>query len=527
MHFEAVTEQRCGTGMNLTTAIRRLASAARKLEDKWLPAQEDVLESMEEDLESGQYKDSLDTLVDTLKSDAPLFLSSLKILCSDKIDYSEQFEFDGLSLSRTQKQRLSPVDLFSELESESIRALISETRRQCCHHSYLEITEFQATRLEEAVVSATAAEAMAFASGIDPSLAYTTALMRQLGYSLAAWNYPKEYRESWSSMEEGVSFDEILNDHLGFSPLALNQVIADQWSLDQVITAAIGERLTRGQTEIIEVAEGEPLFISLARMCQVGEALGRAVHAQHYPTGLKDWTTAYSVLEEVFGETGVEVVLEEARQKLVRSAPYKLGLPLPPMLKALKEKIDRLSQEQALLKRNKYLSSVPSEARYKIEAYIKNPSTDSHFGKSFLTCFEEVLQLSGFVRACIYTGEPSGNRLVARVSFGPCEGMSFPQINLKSPLARFSLPASAFSLKSFIQKPVDGKRLRSSLRAEQWSCALFVKAPIPLVLALEIAPESQHFTDGGLQKVASAMAVILENSTQDPEAQALLNQVLK
>lgn len=424
-----------------------------------MPVQEDVVETVEEKLHGGEYE-SHEQLIEDLKTDATLFVSALRQLGTTHTPPGSQVANDGFALYSTEGKRFSPSELLQSTPMQDIGAIISDTRRLSAHHSYTSITDFQAAQLEEAMVATIASEALAFSMGVDPHLAYTCGLLRQLGHSLAAWNYPDEFKSAFF-LENGDDLDTRLTGLLGFSPNAMGKMMVRDWNLEQSVLEAISSEATRAHIgSDWNLTNDDEVKLTMSKICEVGEVLGKIVHMQYHPNAKKDWNAVQAVFESHLGLSGIELVLQEARERLLRCAPHNVTLPLPPILEALKKKIAQIEQQFKLLRRNTWLQFLPTEARIRLERFYRNANSNAILDGSFLSFLNEVLPYAGFARGCVYLPDAEGERLVPEFFFGAYSGSGPQAISLTSRLARFESAASAYTLKSMIhrtKKGPDGK----------------------------------------------------------------------
>ena len=442
--------------MGLSNAIERLVEAARAVAHGWMPAQADVLEYVEDRLSDGEYDSSREELLEDVKTDGALFLSCLRELGSTHPSAGESFKFDGFSLTSSDNPQFTPTELFDTASLEQMKNIVGNTRRLCARHSLSGINDYQATRLEETVVSTVTAEALAFAIGIDPNLAYTSSLLRHLGPALAAWNYPDQYTAAMSTLENHHDLDNKLTGLLGFSPNALGALMVRDWHLADEIIHSVAHRsennLTQTQPDFL-VNDGVEALEKLIKVCEAGETLGKIVHAQHYPGATDCWDPLQDLFIEHLGEAGLELVLEEAREKLVRCSPYSVTLPLPPILKKLREKFDAIERNVKMMRKNEYLRMLPTDARSRIELLYRQLPPNQPFNGSLVNFLSEVIPLAGFKCGCIYLHDEQNDTLVPKALIGNFENRKTPlPIKLSSQLARFELPASSLSLKSQVHK---------------------------------------------------------------------------
>src|SRR5262249_37415849 len=151
--------------------------------------------------------------------------------------------------------------------------------------------ELQALRFRESLLSASAAEILASKNAIDPEDGFSCGLLRQLGLTLIAWNYPRVYNRAMECITPNEGLDFQLQKVLGFSPSLLGLTFAQRWNLSDEILVALGDRKKRFSVSASERSDSGAQHVGemLSKICEVSEALARANDPEHYPTALRDW----------------------------------------------------------------------------------------------------------------------------------------------------------------------------------------------------------------------------------------------
>ena len=180
---------------------RHLESAVRFLSDTWLPPNPELIGRITAGLKSGKYVSDFELLLKDIKRDVALFSYCIKELaaCSSTV--------------------IDPIETLRSASYEKIKSIIELAPRDDLR--FAQATNHQLTKMRAGIISAAAAESFAPSQNISSDTAYGAALLRQLGITLVAWNYPHIYERVFDLIEPGESLDQALSKMLGFSPALL------------------------------------------------------------------------------------------------------------------------------------------------------------------------------------------------------------------------------------------------------------------------------------------------------------------
>ncbi|RMG42265.1 MAG: HDOD domain-containing protein [Candidatus Dadabacteria bacterium] len=385
---------------------RNLMRACKKVKSAWFPANPELLTRVVSGLHEGVYDLDIDFLIDELKTDCALFLYCLKEL---------------LQLIEERRLRVAPfgtpVELFRSAGTEAFREILPKKATAISSYSFQDGTRLQLLRLQQSMISASTAEVLAEHSLLDPDLSYSAALLRQLGLTLIAWNYPSLFERTLESLTEKRSLDSELTRQLGFSPVLLAVTIAREWGLSAELCAAMGDREAteefRGQQarEISETAE------HLAKICEIGEALARASNPEHYPSAREDWKTAKEEIEQIAGETGIKKIREKLKvhcENYISSAPDIFS-----KLKNFEPESHLNRQKSSILYRdNRYVHLCPADIQEMFRTLYSSMTPDKIRRENIAYIAKEIIPALGFRRGCIYLLDPENITLVPRLQIG-------------------------------------------------------------------------------------------------------------
>jgi hypothetical protein len=453
----------------MTNAVveENVERAFRHVSNGWLPPQREVLEKVRTQLESGAYEGNREQLTNDLKEDFALYMYCLRELSNEsENNTASSSRFLGIRERVTKKQ--TPAEIFRNAELESVKQILRRPDSEISVHSMSDMSDLQALRFKESLISATAAGVLAEKNEIDPETGFSCGLLRQLGLTLIAWNYPRVYSRAVECITPNENLDYQLQKVLGFSPALLGISFARRWNLSDDILLALGDRQKRGGTSGAFDASGTKPSGSaqhvgelLSKICEVSEALARANDPEHYPTALRDWEEAEEAIAAQLGPNGMQLIFQKAEQHChyyLKNAPELQGFT---ETTALKERIVDSRFATAKLEKNIHLKSCPPELKEKITKLYFQLKPNKILKKNIRTLVFEILPAAGFKRGCIFMLEPTSRMLTPSIKFGELQPDRCRPIKLSSALSHFDLVSSAFSLKSPLREEgvnSDGRR---------------------------------------------------------------------
>lgn len=382
---------------------RRLQRASQYVSDMWFPANPVLLSKLQTAVQTQYYDSDLDVLIAEIESDYSLFFYCLRELM--RLFREEGIEPPAVS---------SPVELFKCGGLERLKQILSVSERNLSRHSFNGMSTEQKQRLEEALISASATQVLAENSQINPDLGFSAALLRQLGYTLIAWNYPEVYQRCMLLVKDGVSIDLAISKLLGFSPIMLAIKLSQSWGLAHYFLDAFDEDDAEQTETRLHAQAAAPV---LSRLCKIGEALARANDPERYPSAKRDWETAKMEIFTRLGAQGLTVIQEaisENCETYTLSAPalFRGGFILDPEVN-----IAAFEQSQPI-RRNPYVERCRIFLKQKLyELYgligSKNPAEET---VRILT--REIIPAAGFSGGAVYSIDPAAQVLVPHLKIG-------------------------------------------------------------------------------------------------------------
>lgn len=394
---------------------RRLDRAITYCSDYWLPINRNILKKISRKFEQDGYNSLVDTLVLDLQEDLSLFTFCFREVLKKLTD-------EGVQLPETP----NPLSVFQLAGYEQLREILAlEGGSHCSHHSIGDASGEQIARLEEALVSASAAEVLSENVAIDSSTAFSSALLRQFGLSLIAWNYPGLYQEAISTLTAETTLDELLAKRLGFSPLSLTVRMLNNWGLSKESCHHMG--LIDDQ-DSCELNVNDSLSMSLVEICKIGEALARSQHPDIYPTAQRDWEFARQEVHRHLGLEGLDRIKAAYQQHI------EMYLSIAPevfegdwRLEGIGTLSDAATTENPWFINPHYLTCSPklqTQLRMHYPLIAKNKRSPE-LVRSFLN---SIMPEAGFSGGAVFTLEPGVMILLPQARFGSIELHSLERV---------------------------------------------------------------------------------------------------
>ena len=394
-----------------TFSERRLERACNYVSDMWFPANPKLVARLKDSL-SSETAPELDTLLSDISGDFSLFLFCLKELLS-------MLRQEGVSVP----EHMSPSELLKWGGIERLRSILAAPDAPGSRHSFDSLSDAQRQRLEEVVISTSTAQVLAKHSALDPDLGFSAALLRQLGYTLIAWNYPDAYQRALAQVRNGLTLELALTKVLGFSPTILALTLARRWGITRDLYEVLtdeSDEFPPEDTDQLDPQQLAAVSATLARLCRVGEALARANAPQTYPTARSDWETAKVELYHRLGTHGLELVqdaIDESCDNYTTVIPtlFAPGAFLNPEIK-----LEQYEREN-LITRNPYVSRCRSFIRHKLEDLYSRIQSRQKPENTLRYLVHEIIPEAGFVGGMVYSVEPATQNLVGQLKIGdPC-----------------------------------------------------------------------------------------------------------
>ncbi len=409
----------------------RVARAVDYVKDRWFPVNPELLELIQDQIKNDAYDGDFPRFVSDVRGDAALFTYALRGVANMLAEEGESIP-----------SALNTLEIFEWAGKERLEQVLMQAGNGPGRHQIQDADELQTRRFHEMVTSVTTVEELSSTYGIDPEIASSSALLRQLGLALIAWNYPGIYEEAVCTLQKGENLNVKLTKKLGFSPFVLAIKVFEEAGVSREMCLRMGMIDEDFETYMAQTGYTEGVS-EIVEVCRVGEALARAAQGDLYPDAAEDWESAKGVIEKRLGEGGVSRIFERV-QDVVSS--YVTAMP-ELMEYAVPEEIlgyMKTYEEKELKEGNPYLAlASPNVARklHGVYADIKGLHVDQSVLRALV---HEVIPEAGFSGGCAYTPDPGAMILVPQLDFGTLELRVARPVDYSIVLSEADMVAIAF-----------------------------------------------------------------------------------
>lgn len=460
--------------MPTTSEIESAARIAGHVNRNWFPINQTNLEGIRASIKAERYNKQ--TLVQDIKCDASLYLLCVKKLACMARD-------GGI-------KELSPDELIENAEMATLSTMINSDLESEVRHPIYAMSDIQAARLKESVLSASTVEALARTRKLDGELGFSCALLRQLGLTLIAWNYPHVYRKALeTSGLLKTNLESEIQKILGVSPASLAIMITKDWNLSPTVNQVIGADIQTGFSRLSDQAR------SIVELCKIGEALARANDPENYPSALKDWNIAEESIERLLGIRGMDLVRENISKNLRAYRGVSPEMFAVATVENMASKICAAEYAKNLLQRNEAINKCAPLLKAQLKELYSTFSANEIVRDSVHKLVRQIIPDSGFARGCIFMFEPSSNSLVPVLKIGiPPEEIN-GVISLQSSETAPRIITESFKSSDIIENiktapdgTIETVWLAGTLGNEQRTGVIFLEASSILMAKAEDAP---------------------------------------
>lgn len=373
-----------------------------------------------------------------LKKDCSIFLMCLKEL---------------VEMTAGNKFNAWDKDVLCFIESASIDQIkhcIKKIKEKPISHLMRSSTSVQKQRLSEMIVSSQTVDSLSNDDEVLNEVAFSCALVRQLGYTLIAWNYPRIFEAITSKVHTKESLDSEFVSTLGFSPLMLACTLLEKWGLPLPYMKAVQDRgSVKVSRAVNPVQESKKDIVTrVGNICSVGEALARATNPTLFKTAEEDIEMATSFIESFLGKGGVQMVLSSSRERFESSS-----LEIPFLLEGksqeeLDAKIKRKLKGANLYSANPYLDNLPEDLHDKVSHLYNDiiPSGPSYASVSVYA--KEIYPVTAFSALHVYLFDPFERKLYPSLVLGKSVSFSPRPYFLKTATGRSEILIEALKTKA-------------------------------------------------------------------------------
>lgn len=284
----------------------------------WMPISGKALFDLQVQIAAGTFEDREERLLQELRCDIGLYLSLL---------------FNVLLDGRLRPDESSPESLLLALDGigvEELGNLLQLSPIDVSEHSLETMNKHQAKILKFSAVSAGAAVLMAERAGVEPGMAYSLAMLRNLNLILLSWNFPSAFSRASDAHYLGMgTISENIQRILNFSLLEFTFASIKRLRLGDRLNALIlnpGASTNSGSdqsaTDTNGARKGE--FEQAVRFCEIGEVLARLADPENYPSVAAEWELVKKEVKYFLGKHGIALLnqrLESATKCYVGAWP--------------------------------------------------------------------------------------------------------------------------------------------------------------------------------------------------------------
>jgi hypothetical protein len=390
---------------------RRLDRAISHVSNLWFPINSEILLRIRKGLEEGRFAEDAATLIEELKQDFGLFSYVVKELLP--IATKERV---------AEAVRANPIQLIRWAGDTRIQAIIGSGHEPPATHQLDASEEFQSTRLCETAIVASTAELLSHSQNLNPDVAFSQGIIREIGLNLIAWNYPSLYTRVIKTLTPRTSIDEELSKELGFSPSLLAVRLLRPHSIAT-------------PTNRPGLGEATENWEAYDHLCDIGEALARAGNPQLYPSAEADWKRANDYIRRSLGDNGVEQIRERASE---HTEHYRAILPAS--FANLKIFDPQLSIERYKLgsraTQNPYLRHCPAELQTRLHRWYAEMPVRGVSREILQQLIKTIIPQAGFTGGCVFVVDAEAMSLLPRTVIGDVQLRPLDKIPLKSTPAR-------------------------------------------------------------------------------------------
>lgn len=385
-----------------------LAKATKHVADLWFPVNEGLFNQIKSSVRTGKFDQDLESLIKDVSGDYSLFFYCLRELARMLKEEDPDLELPA---------NLSPSKMLAWGGLDRLKKILDVEVSDISSHSFRGVNEVQKARFQEAMVSATTSEQIAPSFDVDSDMAYSAALLRQLGVTLIAWNYPIVYQKAVAQLASGVSLDMSLTQMFGFSPALLAVNVVRRWELPKQLFHSIVDEPAGVMEGWDDAAESAAIARTISKICRTGEALARANNPKMYPTASNDWEFARVEIEKALGPDGLRMLQEKLSENCLQYAAMVPHVFTPAFVLDPEGHIGENRRDE-MLKRNPQIENCRPFLKKKLASFYEQlrPFEVSRENIQLLT--REIIPSCGYHQGVVFTIDPATQLLVPQLVIG-------------------------------------------------------------------------------------------------------------
>lgn len=348
------------------------------------PVNSEIYKSIKSNLASKQDFNRA-RLIEDVKSDPFILLNSTKRLPSI-IDQPQRY--------------IDPILALQDIEQEKLEELFRNPFPSSHEHRLDKMTKQQALTLKLTIACAKYAEALSQKSNTTPSIAFASALFRQLGLNLIAWNYPSVYSSALARhRSKGEDLNNELEKLLGISPRKLGARLLQEWS----IKVPSQEQDNQAKDNLIDLAE-------ICALCEDPE---------NFPEAKNRFAEREEEIKKLLDSDTIDKIKDSINENISRFAKISPIVNKVTRKTLTKEPLSPLFLSDIILQRNPLLSKTSSEIKIAFQEVYSKLLNRTFSPEAVKLLVEKVVPSIGFEHGCLYlTNKKSPLYLDAALRFG-------------------------------------------------------------------------------------------------------------
>ncbi|RMG43546.1 MAG: HDOD domain-containing protein [Candidatus Dadabacteria bacterium] len=421
---------------------RQLKLACERVNSAWLPVNQEVLKLIRERLADDYYHQDRARLINDLKKDVSLFLYALR-------------ELTRILNEKGCNNASLPADLFKTASIDDFKQILSVPADWISQHHLSDMNEAQGQQIQNTVVSATVAQELGKSFYVDSTTTFSCSLLRQLGLTLIAWNYPTIYERALKKLKPGERIDLYLSRILGFSPSLLGLTIAREWNLSPLVRKVMGDKKVSAE----ELSKTDDITDTLSKVCKIGEVFARMSDPRVPEVSHEEWQKASQVIQEKLGPAGFKLLENKIAEQLKSYASV-----APDMLRCAPPESPTGPPKEArrayLYQRNRYITRCPPLLQEQLKELYRNLDSQAVSRENVNFLIKEVIPATGFSRGCIYLIDIDTKVLMPRLAIGDSRLIDYKPVAYSQVHADFNPVLAAYKSKTAVmeeQVELDGR----------------------------------------------------------------------
>lgn len=360
------------------------------LSQGWMPTNSEVLTSLIAKVKNGTFENNRKGLVTEIKKDISILSFLMKELTVD-----EEFVQNPIKLIE-----VAPISVISESLDKAAEVVNSFSLNQTLKP--------QALRIKQSLISCSAAEMMAKSRGLDSDMAYSAAVIRQMGLNLVAWNYPRIYGKALAQLPTSQEdIETMLHRWLGFSPRQIASSLT-------ICSPSPDMKIALG----LEDNDSDSLGKAIAEISDLAESFAQANDPENFPGQTRRWKTIEHSLQMYLGPKATTLIQDRVKSfgNIYASVPHS-GIDTPLSLEINLEVANR-KQADIYISQNPAACKINSDLQTKIKKMYTLVRPNEVSPEALQILILDCIPSAGFKRGCVFLYDQEHQMLIPKLKIG-------------------------------------------------------------------------------------------------------------